>query len=175
MVPAKVISKLRNGTARADELASLLRAVDDLIVLRDEIVAGIEALSKTERPEAGEVKYASEAELGQPELLSLAQACKRVGIVRETAAKLAARGEFPRISWIGSKRVVGRILFEQWLAARLDGTAATTRSASRPGIVAKVKYRDPNSGKTWSGRGKMAVWLREHLERGEALEHFLVN
>jgi hypothetical protein len=32
---------------------------------------------------------------------------------------LAERGEFPRTSWIGSKRVVGRWAFEAWLAVRV--------------------------------------------------------
>jgi predicted DNA-binding transcriptional regulator AlpA len=60
----------------------------------------------------------------QPELLSLAQACKRAGIATETAVKLAERGEFPRTSWIGSKRVVGRRAFEAWLAERVGSAPA---------------------------------------------------
>jgi hypothetical protein len=61
----------------------------------------------------------------QPALLSLALACKRAGIATVTAAKLAERGEFPRVSWVGSKRVVGLRAFEAWLAERTD-TSATT-------------------------------------------------
>jgi len=60
----------------------------------------------------------------QPELLSLAQACKRAGIATETAVKLAKRGEFPRTSWVGSKRVVGRRAFETWLAERIGSPPA---------------------------------------------------
>ena len=31
----------------------------------------------------------------------------------------------------------------------------------------KVKYRDPKSGDTWSGRGRMARWLAEKVKAGE--------
>lgn len=39
----------------------------------------------------------------------------------------------------------------------------------------KPKYRNPeNPGQTWSGRGRMALWLREKIEAGRRLEDFLV-
>ena len=49
-----------------------------------------------------------------------------------------------------------------------DGTstavgAATKRSArvvKKPGVPSAVKYRDPASGKTWSGKGRRPAWLR---------------
>jgi hypothetical protein len=67
----------------------------------------------------------------QPELVSLAWAAKRAGIVTETAAKLAERGEFPRLSWVGAKRVVGRRAFEAWLAERIgDGGSAPRPTAT---------------------------------------------
>lgn len=39
----------------------------------------------------------------------------------------------------------------------------------RKGVKAKQKYRDPISGKTWSGRGKEPVWIR-----GKNREDFLL-
>lgn len=39
----------------------------------------------------------------------------------------------------------------------------------RKGVKAKQKYRDPISGKTWSGRGKEPVWIR-----GKNREDFLI-
>jgi len=38
---------------------------------------------------------------------------------------------------------------------------------------AKIKYRDPKSGGTWSGRGRMARWLSEKVKAGENAEKYL--
>ena len=43
---------------------------------------------------------------------------------KTSAVKLVKRGEFPRTSWIGSKRVVGRRAFEAWLAERIGSPPA---------------------------------------------------
>jgi hypothetical protein len=47
-----------------------------------------------------------------PATLSLAEACRRVGISVRTAEKLP---DFPRIIALGGKRVVARRRFETWL------------------------------------------------------------
>ena len=60
----------------------------------------------------------------QPELLSLAQACRRAGIATETTARMAEHGQFPRISWVGAKRVVGARAFDLWLTERIGTSAA---------------------------------------------------
>ena len=39
----------------------------------------------------------------------------------------------------------------------------------------KVKYRDPKSGDTWSGRGRMARWLAEKVKAGEKQDKYLAN
>ena len=36
-----------------------------------------------------------------------------------------------------------------------------------------VKYRDPKSGGTWSGRGRMVSWLAEKVKAGEKVEKYL--
>ena len=41
------------------------------------------------------------------------------------------------------------------------------------GAVAKIKYRDPKSGETWSGRGRMARWLTAKVKAGEKQEKYL--
>jgi DNA-binding protein H-NS len=38
---------------------------------------------------------------------------------------------------------------------------------------AAVKYRDPKSGATWSGRGRMARWLADKVSAGEKPEKYL--
>jgi DNA-binding protein H-NS len=44
---------------------------------------------------------------------------------------------------------------------------------SRKGKV-KAKYRDPKTKETWSGRGRMASWLKGKEEAGESIEKYLV-
>jgi H-NS histone family len=38
----------------------------------------------------------------------------------------------------------------------------------------KVKYRDPVTNETWSGRGRMANWLKRKQDAGEDIEEYLV-
>lgn len=40
---------------------------------------------------------------------------------------------------------------------------------------APVKYRDPATGDTWSGRGRMARWLSVKVKAGQKAEKFLVS
>jgi len=35
------------------------------------------------------------------------------------------------------------------------------------------KYRDPTTNETWSGRGRMANWLKRKQEAGEDIEKYL--
>jgi hypothetical protein len=38
----------------------------------------------------------------------------------------------------------------------------------------KAKYRDPATGDTWSGRGRMATWLKHKQDAGEDIEKYRV-
>ncbi len=38
----------------------------------------------------------------------------------------------------------------------------------------KAKYRDPKTKETWSGRGRMASWLKSKQDAGESIEKYLV-
>lgn len=44
--------------------------------------------------------------------------------------------------------------------------------ASNGGTAVKPKYRDPATGETWSGRGRMATWLKRKQEAGEDIEKY---
>ena len=44
----------------------------------------------------------------------------------------------------------------------------------RPVSVVKAKYRDPATGKEWSGRGIAPKWLRAALEAGASKDDFAV-
>jgi len=51
-------------------------------------------------------------------------------------------------------------------------SAATAASADRSYEV-KPKYRDPKTNETWSGRGRMATWLKRKQDAGEDIEKYL--
>ena len=48
---------------------------------------------------------------------------------------------------------------------------AAKRQSKRSNV--KVKYRDPKTGGTWSGRGRMATWLAEKIKAGEKADKYL--
>jgi DNA-binding protein H-NS len=52
------------------------------------------------------------------------------------------------------------------------GRKSARKSGGRKGSAA-VKYRDPKTGDTWSGRGRMARWLAQKVEAGEKAEKYL--
>ena len=59
---------------------------------------------------------------------------------------------------------------------RKSANGAEHRSAqkkARRGEV-KAKYRDPKTKETWSGRGRMANWLRSKVDAGEKVDKYLV-
>lgn len=51
---------------------------------------------------------------------------------------------------------------------------AGKRRSSGVRSKAPVKFRDPKTGKTWSGRGMTPVWLRDYEEAGKKRESFAV-
>jgi DNA-binding protein H-NS len=52
-----------------------------------------------------------------------------------------------------------------------------TRAARKNGKTASVqaKYQDSKTGETWSGRGRMARWLKAKQDAGENIEKYLLN
>jgi DNA-binding protein H-NS len=40
------------------------------------------------------------------------------------------------------------------------------------GVEVKAKYRDTATGDTWSGRGRMATWLKRKQDAGEDVEKY---
>jgi DNA-binding protein H-NS len=67
-------------------------------------------------------------------------------------------------------------------AAEINGTAAVERpriltaEPAREEVRSEVKpkYRDPATGETWSGRGRMATWLKRKQDAGEDIKKYLV-
>ncbi len=40
--------------------------------------------------------------------------------------------------------------------------------------VLKAKYRNPETGESWTGRGKTPLWLEYFIKQGYPKEHFLI-
>jgi hypothetical protein len=57
---------------------------------------------------------------------------------------------------------------------RLDVENASRDTGSKNSAVA-VKYRNPETGETWSGRGRMASWLAAKVKAGKRAEDYLVH
>lgn len=54
-----------------------------------------------------------------------------------------------------------------------NGRTTPANKTKRGKSRVKVKYRDPKSGATWSGRGRMATWLAEKVKAGEKPDKYL--
>jgi DNA-binding protein H-NS len=69
--------------------------------------------------------------------------------------------------------------FQQLLSAEgltLDDViGAKRRGRPRKRGTPPVKFRDPDTGRGWSGRGRKPVWLTERLQAGSQLEDFAVE
>jgi DNA-binding protein H-NS len=51
-----------------------------------------------------------------------------------------------------------------------DGSGAIEQRAQ----AATVKYRNPETNETWSGRGRMSNWLKRKQDAGEDIDKYLV-
>jgi len=52
-------------------------------------------------------------------------------------------------------------------------TGSSPAQKSRKPVAAK--YRDPHSGKTWTGRGRSPLWIVEAEAAGHSREKFLIG
>jgi DNA-binding protein H-NS len=71
---------------------------------------------------------------------------------------------------------VRALMAEQGLtAADLVAKApGVVRSGSTSGRKVAAKYRDPETGQTWTGRGLKPKWLASALENGKSLQDFAI-
>jgi DNA-binding protein H-NS len=60
------------------------------------------------------------------------------------------------------------------LSVNGDGSANGAAPKDARKGKAKAKYRDPKTKETWSGRGRMAGWLKSKQDAGEAIEKYLI-
>ena len=64
-----------------------------------------------------------------------------------------------------------------YLKREIEGDEPTQSQTDKAGEVVsgvKPKYRDPVTGDTWSGRGRMASWLKAKQDAGGDIEKYRV-
>jgi DNA-binding protein H-NS len=59
-------------------------------------------------------------------------------------------------------------------AADLAGKAAAKKASTGAGKTVAAKYRNQETGETWSGRGLKPRWLKAQIEAGKTAEDFAV-
>jgi DNA-binding protein H-NS len=42
-------------------------------------------------------------------------------------------------------------------------------------VAVGAKYRDSKTGETWSGRGRMASWLKTRQDAGENIQKYVLS
>lgn len=58
--------------------------------------------------------------------------------------------------------------------AAKNGNGNGAQPAKARATKIKAKYRDPKTKESWSGRGRMASWLKAKQDAGEKIEKYLV-
>jgi hypothetical protein len=58
--------------------------------------------------------------------------------------------------------------------SRAQPIRPTDNEESNSGNNVSIKYRDPVTGDTWTGRGRMARWLKAKQDAGEDIEKYRV-
>lgn len=53
--------------------------------------------------------------------------------------------------------------------------AAPRKVGKKTGATVPPKYRDPETGDTWTGRGRTPVWMTRRLEQGKSRDDFLIQ
>lgn len=58
--------------------------------------------------------------------------------------------------------------------SRRGRAQSSSRATTKPKSSVKPKYRNPETGDTWSGRGKAPRWLTHEESKGATREQFLI-
>ena len=59
-------------------------------------------------------------------------------------------------------------------AGKANGGGNSVAASKGRKAKVKAKYRDGKTGETWSGRGRMASWLKTKQDGGEKIDSYLV-
>ena len=70
--------------------------------------------------------------------------------------------------------LLNNVAYLKRAGAPTEESVTEAAESEPPSSEVKPKYRDPKTGETWSGRGRMAGWLKRKVDAGEDPDAYLV-
>lgn len=107
----------------------------------------------------------------QKEALSELEAAHELS---RTAKRAELEQQLAELDYTGPKKLAIAKSLKKADAANGPKPRRSARKMQRRSSV-KAKYRDSKTGETWSGRGRMASWLKAKQDAGENIEKYLLN
>ncbi len=106
---------------------------------------------------------------------------RQIAKLKAMAEKIAAKDKTPAIRQIVALMTKNGVTMAELTAAMSKArpaakgarAAKAAKTAPKRGTVAP-KYRDPNSGATWTGRGRTPVWVLDAEKAGATRQSFLI-
>jgi DNA-binding protein H-NS len=113
-----------------------------------------------------------------PRATSLKSIETQIRRLQERAEKLKTSRKAPAI-----REIARRMKAEGITIADLEGAmkgkgarkAKPAAKSPRAGTKVAPKYRDPNTGATWTGRGNTPVWMKAAEAAGTSRDQFLIT
>ena len=100
---------------------------------------------------------------------------RQIAKLKAAAEKLAAKDKMPAIRQITALMTKHGVTIAEVTAASGKRKPAAKRPVKAKASPVAAKYRDPVGGTTWSGRGRMPVWMKTAIETGATRERFLIT
>ena len=96
--------------------------------------------------------------------------------LKEQAEELMRKAEELRRQELDN--VIGeikRIMAEHGLTSADLGFAQAKATAKPRKVCGQAKYRDPKSGATWTGKGRLPAWAQSHKAAGRDLAELAIQ
>lgn len=104
---------------------------------------------------------------------SLAQINKQIEALQAQAATLRAEQQGKAIEKAKALIAEYELTPEMLFGRKRITLKRRTAKADAPAAIPSGKFKDPETGKVWAGRGKRPGWLRERIEAGEDVSQYL--
>jgi DNA-binding protein H-NS len=126
-----------------------------------------------------ELKAQAEKYMKQAELLLVKETKEAVIEIKRLMKLYDLTAEDIGLSSAGARKAgkkTARKLSAKNTAAKTNSKTRKTRKTKPNDGRARVapKYKDPETGATWTGRGKQPKWLSAHLSAGKSIDQFKI-
>ncbi|MEL6922167.1 MAG: H-NS histone family protein [Pseudomonadota bacterium] len=140
----------------SNQITLAKKSFDDLLVLRAEIDKEIAAKATAEVAEL-------EKRIESLKAIAATHAPTKAGKTVRSATKprkTVRKPKTPKLTLVESQTS--------------EKTSKAKAKKRKPIGKAPIKFRDPKTGNTWSGRGRTPIWLRAHEEAGRNRQKYAV-